>query len=331
MLTTQGYAQETSYHLPKTAVRVSLLIEKTSYKPGDMSAYSGRFLKKKVGQEATESYRLIDIQLTPYAIPDTAHIYTAHIDNKRNIQQFNLSKDNILLSINADAPKVNPFTEFRSAPKTAVQDPYKHLSQEILAAGSRMKMAELCAQEIYDIRESRNELTRGQAEYMPKDGEQLRIMLNNLDNQENAIRQLFEGVTTCDTLQRVLTFVPEKDMKSVPLFRFSKHFGVVAADDLSGELYYMEVEDLKTMPNHIVEPGKKAPKDETGIWIVLPGKIRLSVTDGLRQIATSELSAAQFGEVENLNDPLFSKKVMTRLVLHPVNGGIDSIESTPVK
>ena len=44
-----------------------------------------------------------------------------------------------------------------------------------------------------------------------------------------------------------------------------------------------------------------------------------------------EFSASQYGDVENLNEPLFSKKVMTRLNLNPYNGGIEKIESEPLK
>lgn len=331
LATSNATAQETSYHLPKTGVRIALLVEKTSYKPGDLAAYTQRFLKKQVVQEENIQYRIVGVSMSPCALPDSSRIFTAHIDNKRNIQQFNLSPDNILLAINAEPRQLTEPAPFVPAPKPAADDPYRHLNQDILSAGSRMKMAELCAQEIYDIRESRSELTKGQADYMPKDGEQLRIMLQNLENQETAIRQLFEGVTVCDTAQTVITFIPERDMTKVPLFRFSRHFGIVDNNDLSGEPYYMVVEDMKSCPPHINEQGKKAPKDETGIWIALPGKIRLSVSDGIVSLNTIELSASQFGEVENLNDPLFSKKVMTRLVLNPYNGGIEDIESAPIK
>lgn len=326
-----AHAQEATYHLPKTAVRVSVLIEKTTFTPGDLAVYSQRYLKKKANLTATEKYRIIDTKMSLTAIPDTSRIYKARLENKLNIQKFDLSEDNILLAINADGRQIEQPEAFVAAPQTPVLDPYKYLDRDILSVGSKLKMAEMCADEIYEIRDSRNELTRGQADYMPKDGEQLNIMLSNLETQEKAIRQLFEGVTLCDTTQVVLTFVPEKEKEREILFRFSEYYGIVDADDLSGDPYYMVVEDLKSMPERIVEHGKKAPKDETGIWIALPGKVRVSMEDMTKPLATIEFSAAQFGEVENLNEPLFSKKVETRLVLNPYNGGIESIESQPIK
>ena len=69
------------------------------------------------------------------------------------------------------------------------------MTEEILIAGSTAKMAELVAKEIYNIRESKNSLTRGQADYMPKDGAALKLMLDNLDEQEQAMMQMFAGTT----------------------------------------------------------------------------------------------------------------------------------------
>lgn len=325
-------AQDATYHLPMTAIKVSMLVEKKSYTPGELSGYARRFLKKKdVSQEAYVSYSLLEAEMSPFAIPDTSKVYTAHIDQKHNIQKLVLSEDNILLAINAERPQYSVGKRFVPARKPAPLDPYKELDQDILASGSKLKMAELCAKKIYDNRESRNELISGQADFMPKDGEQLRIMLQNLDNQEAAIRQLFEGVTVCDTSVVELVYVPTKEVERDVLFRFSEFAGVVDAENLSGEPYYISVKDLHTKPEHITEPGKKAPKDETGVWICLPGKIQLSLQTMSREVANLNVSAAQFGEVENLNEPLFTKKVQTSLVLTPYNGGIDRIESVPLK
>lgn len=324
-------AQDATYHLPRTAVAVNVLVEKTAYTPGTLSAYSQRFLKKNVAQEAYTSYRIVSTTMRPTAVPDTARVYTAHIDQKHNISRLALSEDNILLAINAEPKPQTVHKPFAAAARPAALDPYQYLSQDIVSVGSKLKMAQLTAQEIYDIRDSRNELTRGQADYMPKDGEQLRLMLANLATQEAAMRQMFEGVTRRDTTERTFIFVPTPGEESSMLFRFSKHFGFVDADDLSGEAYTMSVADLHSMPERIGEPGRKTAKDETGVWIALPGKIHLSLASPAGECAALDVSAAQYGEVENMGEPLFSKKVETRLVLNPYNGGIESIDSTPVK
>ena len=108
-------------------------------------------------------------------------------------------------------------------------------------------------------------------------------------------------------------------------------YGFVVEIEEGGKPYYAIVEDLHSIPEYINEPGKKTPKDETGIWISLPGKVRFSLAYGEKTLKTLEFSASQFGEIENLNEPLFSKKVNTTLLLHPYNGGIEKIESVQIR
>lgn len=326
------YAQDVTYHLPKTAIKVTMMVEKKSYKPGDLCDYALKFLKKRdVERDEYVAYRLLSAKMSPMAVPDTTKRYTAHLDQRRNIQKLELSEDNILLAINAEPKAVPAADVFTPARKPAPLDPYKYLNQDILSVGSKMKMADLCAREIYDIRESKNDLTRGQSEQLPKDGEQLRIMLNSLDTQEAAILQLFEGVTVCDTAMVEIMCVPDKEVKDGILFRFSKLNGIVDADNLSGEPYYISIADLHSQPDHIMDQGKRAPKDETGLWINLPGKIRVVLSNSEGTVDTLEVSAGQFGDVENLNEPLFTKKVLTSIVLNPFNGGIEKIDSQMMK
>lgn len=321
-----------TYCLPKTGVRLTMLIEKKVYTPGDLALYARKYLRdSEVMLEPSTTYRIVSKKMDNYAEADTAKSYTAHIDQRHNIQQLQLTEFGTLRAINTEATKGTPAKPFQPQPQPQKLDPKKFLSQDILSAGSKMKMAELCAKEIYDIRESRSELTRGQADYMPKDGEQLRLMLKSLDEQEQALRQLFEGTVTTDTTEVVLSYMPMKEVNREVWFRFSKHYGLVDADDLSGEPYYISVEDLHQMPQPITEPQKKAPKDETGVWINLPGRVRFTLKDSNQQSMLMEYSAGQFGEVENLNEPLFSKKVQTRLVLNEMNGGIEMIDSAPIK
>ena len=140
-----------SYFLPKTALRFTLLVEKTTYKPGEFSQYAERYLKKPVPNEEQKTYRILSIKMTPCGIADTTKIFKANIDTKHNN------------AVAAEAP-------FKAAPKPARRNPYDYLSQEILSAGNKSKMAELTAEEIYDIRDSRSQITKGQAENMPTDG-----------------------------------------------------------------------------------------------------------------------------------------------------------------
>ena len=205
-----------SYFLPKTALKFTLLTEKTTYTPGEFNQYADRYFKKPASAKEQVSYRIIGIKMTPFGVPDTTKLYTARIDSKHNITSIYKSESGILWAVN-DRPNA-PVQEssFKAAPKPIKLNPYDYLSQEILSAGSKAKMAELTAEEIYDIRDSRSQLTRGQAENMPPDGQQLRLMLNSLNAQEAALSQLFNGTEEKDTFETVVNYIPSRETDRGP-------------------------------------------------------------------------------------------------------------------
>ncbi len=324
-----------SYYLPKTELRFSILVEKNTYTPGEFARYSERFLRKSASEEPSTTYRIVGINMYTTAIPDTAKYFTIPLDKKHTIFTVEKSPEGILQAINTKARAITPPEVFTSAPKGKTINPHDYMGEDILSAGSTAKMAELTASEIYDIRSSRNDLNRGEAEYMPKDGDQLRLMLANLDKQEDILTQTFQGVTISDTTQYEINFLPapedEKAGEKVLLFRFSRHLGLVDADDMAGTPYYIKVDDLKTVSQlRTVADGEKRSKDDVGVVINMPGKIKITVYEGTHTLASFEAYAAQYGNLESLSSTLFSKKTTTHVQLNPVTGLVESIETEPL-
>jgi hypothetical protein len=180
------------------------------------------------------------------------------------------------------------------------------------------------AQEIYDIRESRNMLSRGQAEFMPKDGEQLRIMMQGLNTQERALRQAFEGVTIKDTTEVIMTYVPTKEVEKELFFRFSKRLGFTDVDDLGGAPFYISIE-VEQKNEAAPEVGKK-DKDDIGLRVNMPAKIKATLFQQEKPISSHTLYVGQLGTIENLSGALFGRKQTVRLTLNPITGALESIK-----
>ena len=322
----------TPYCLPKTAINVTLLIEKKSQRPGELNQYASRFLKKNdVATTASTTYRIVNMRMDAIGLPDTTKQFTARVDDKHSIERVELSTSGIILAVNTDpAPTTQVHQPFKPAPKTPLPNPHDYMNQDILSAGSTAKMAELTAQEIYDIRDSRSLLTKGQADFMPKDGEQLRIMMESLNQQEKALLQVFEGTTTCDTTEVTLTYIPRREGREL-LFRFSSKLGMVDNDDLAGEPFYIQIDDLHSRPvNNTVAEGK-VNKDDANIFINLPGRIKATIAEGNAERSSLELYAAQFGTTERLDTELFGRKLYTTLVYNPVTGNLESQKTDLIK
>ena len=332
-VTTEGAV----YFLPKTAVTVTVQVEKTTYTPGDFCQYAERFLRiKEVSPTPSVSYRITAIHQDAVAVPDTAKRYAVKFDAKTSATNVRLSDDGILMAINTEdrdyaenknLQRGNSPSSFLIPRSSNKPNPRQYMNEETLAAGSTAKMAELTAQDIYEIRESRNLLVRGQADNMPKDGEQLRLMLNQLDMQDRALTSLFIGTYDKDTIQKVFTIVPsESDCREV-VFRFSEKLGLVDEDDLAGVPYYMLIEDLKTVPKPEPVDPKKKLKPVYGIFVNIPGRLRSTLSNAQGIIATDEFPAGQFGNVELLSGALFNKRYSTRLRLNPLSGAIDRLDA----
>jgi len=316
------------YYLPKTSIRIDLLIEKSVYSPGEFCQYAGKYLNNEdVKCESHTLYKIAQIGISSVGIPDTSKCYSIKLNPKNATTKFVLDDEGILLAINATPKVINQQKAFKPAPKSAAINPHKFMNQDILSAGSTAKMAELTAQEIYDLRDSRAQLAKGQAEFMPKDGEQLKIMLQNLDLQESALTQAFIGTTVKDTTEHIIMYCPDHETAKSLLFRFSSKLGMLDRDDMAGNPYYISIEDEHFVPQETILNKGKKKKTENGLFVNIPGKIKATLFNGDKMLGSIEIYAGQFGHAECLSTELFNKKYETHLTLNPNTGSVEKLET----
>lgn len=336
-------AEGVVYYLPKTTVKVAVKVEKTTYTPGEFCKYADKYLRlSNVREDSYNTYRLIDTKIWSYGEADKQKAFAVKVNAKTAVCNLKLADDGRLLAVNADAPAEKPLPQpFEAAKKEAPANPRSFLSQEILAAGSVTKMAELTASEIYDIRESRNSLTRGEADFMPKDGEQLRLMLSSLDQQDKALSSMFSGTVSKDTIEMVFTITPDKEINKKVLFRMSEKLGLLDKDDMAGAPYYLSVKDLQTLPKQQVldekaqkakEKAEQAAKEKGNVlYVNVPSKMLVTIAAGNNKVAEYETTAGQFGRVELLSGDLFNKRFTTHLTLNPQSGAVDKLTAEEPK
>ena len=176
------------YYLPKTEIELQVIATKVVYTPGEFCQYADRYLRLTgISSQPEEHWEINSIKVNSIGIPDPDNAYAVKLKDKSAASQVELTPEGIIKAINTTSPiEKAPVTKVADTAKKRI-DPRSFMTEEILIAGSTAKMAELVAKEIYNIRESKNSLTRGQADYMPKDGAALKLMLDNLDEQEQAM------------------------------------------------------------------------------------------------------------------------------------------------
>lgn len=313
------------YFLPRTMLRISVLVEKTVFTPGDFSPYAQRYLRvADAGQESSTAFRVIGISQTAMPLADTTKVYAVRFDARTAAAHISLSDDGRLLGINIDdASDIVAPQPFVPAEQPTQTNPRQFLGEEVLSCGSTAKMAELIAHEIYDLRENKSLLIKGQADFMPHDGLQMQIMLNELQRHDEALTSLFLGTTRRDTTEHVLWVEANEPVEHQVLFRLSQVHGLVEADDLSGAPYYISIEDITQLPTPEPEGKKKGNKATVqGIYVNVPGRLRCTLYEGINALQTEEHPAPQFGQVMLLSSNLFNKRYSTRLWVDALTGAM---------
>lgn len=313
-----------TYALPKTQIEIVVKAVKTTYTPGEFSKYADRYLRlNKVSAEPEAYWELTSAEVKPVGVPDKENVYFVKMKDKTVAPLIELTEDGIIKSINVplDPKRSIPAQPLTPAQKKRV-DPRSFLTEEILMASSSAKMAELIAKEIYNIRESKNALVRGQADNMPKDGAQLKLMLDHLDEQERAMTEMFSGVISKEEKIYTIRLTPGKDMNHEVAFRFSKKLGIVANNDLAGEPVYISLKNLKT----VQIPQDDGKKKVDGVAYNVPGKAAISLTFGKETLFEDEVPITQFGTVEYLAPSLFNKNSTVQVTFNPVTGGLIKVD-----
>ena len=322
-LTTDGI----TYFLPNTSLHLTVTAKRVTHVPGEFCKYAERYLRlKEVTMDAYDTLEIIGMTVTPTGVANKDQAYSIKFKAKTSAPLVGLAPDGRLLTINAEAGELPKLTEAKAgSPVSGKVEGSDFKTEEILLAGSTAKMAELTADEIFDIRDNRSLLAKGQADFMPKDGEQLKLMLASLDKQEKGLLQLFKGYNIEEEHVFVFDYTPKGEVSKDLIFRFSKHLGMVDADDLAGAPVTISIKDMHSLPAAVASDGKKK-KEVQDLRYITPGSAQVKLYWDKKELASSVIEMAQFGRVEHLGGELFDKKFSTKVYLSPTTGGLVKID-----
>lgn len=333
-VSTEGVA----YYLPKTAINVSITTAKTTYIPGELCQYAERYLRLTgISDKEDSCHTIQSATITTEGLPDETKLYHILFASNSVAPLVTLTEEGILQAINTSVPDKRQTAATALAPTAkAVRLARSYMTEEMLMTGSKAKLAELVAKEIYAIRESKNLIIRGQNEHMPKDAESLQIILAGLDEQENALTQLFTGSTTTETATQTYQVIPGEGAERIILGRFSRKLGLLHGDDLAGFPIYIDIKNKQSIPEPTAEAVAEAAKGKSkksrnagiqdGLVYNLPGKADVKVYTNTRDLIEETLSIAQFGKTETLSSTLLTKKKDIKVILDPITGALLRVE-----
>ena len=323
-----------SYWLPKTQLTIQVKVQKHTFNPGEFSRYAERYLRlNDVRDKAEEIWTITDVEIITSGVPDKDKLYTLTFSPNGTRPYIELTKDGILSAVNVhkEEPAVKTEQSAPAKPEKKI-NPQDYMTEEILMAGSTAKMAELTAKEIYNIRESRNAITRGQAEYIPTDGESLKFMLESLQTQETALLTLFSGTSETRYETFTINVIPDAATNKQILFRFSSKLGVLPVDNLAGEPIWIDITDRNMTQGYSVDmqsqkktASGKSKKEPAFLYYRIPGRAAVKIYNNRTVFTEQDIQIAQFGNVEVVSSTLMGKRADTKITFDTVTGNIQGI------
>lgn len=320
------------YSLPITALEVEVTATHEVGKKGPYYLYA----KKSIGTEKAvaedyEKWVITDVKVHPYGVSDSSIQYLMQL-RPGALTSITVDSNGMLLAINKDIKPQTTVSSGNEVKTEQVKWPTGNeyldfVDEDFVASKSSAKQAQLLAESLMEVRESKLALTRGTADVMPADGKQMELMLESLGQQEAALTAAFTGSVTTETISRKFTYIPEKDSKQI-LFRMSDFAGFVDAEDLSGDPVYIQIETVNEASIPVDSKGepKKLPKN--AVIYNIPGSAQVSITALDKKYYDKELQMSQFGMTFGLDPILFTdKKEPSYAVFDPVTGALLEIGS----
>jgi hypothetical protein len=313
------------YSLPKTEFCVEIVTEKTTQRPGLFYRYSERYLAtKKVITEEKTSFQLKSIKVTARPISDPNRTFPFSPDKSVQHIRLTVNSQGILcgVNVNCEPEKAVEQKAVLTPKEVSKPDVILPLGEDYMMVGSEAKLAEGVAKQIYRIRESRLSLLTADVDKMPADGASFKSMLEGQDKMERELTEFFLGKTTTETQAQTIVVTPASAINNQVLFRLSAFKGIVAADDLSGVPYYINIVPENSAAS---QSDTKFKFDKSNLYTLLPVSTQFSINDGINTLYSQQFFVPQFGKPLPLAENIL-KQSNLKVIVDSFTGRLLSIE-----
>lgn len=301
------------YNLPDVAIDVYLEAKHTEKTPGEFANYAVRYLKSQPVISKEESWELVSATLVPKPVVNPDERYAVKFKNGSTVYML-LSQNGAPLSVNTEI--VPEASTGITVPKSQASQPSilelpiakQAQTQEMLQSTSVAKRAELAANRIFELRQQRNDIISGNADGMPTDGAAMKLALDNISAQEEALTAMFMGTVKTSTEVKVLEYIPGTEDQKAILARLSQIDGIVSSDNLSGAPIYINYKVNKRGELPVTDKGEPRTFPKGGLAYRIPGEATVSVDYNKTQYAKDSFMIPALGAIYGLDPASFSDK-----------------------
>ena len=317
------------YSLPVTELDITIEAELTVRRPGEFFNYARRHLGiTDAVRQVERSARIKSVTITPRGVADPDSRWLAQFKAGTSPYLI-LDPGGVPLAFNTEQTAAVAGRELPVAKPAAptileTEAARQAMTQDMIRSSSTSKRAELAAQRIFELRDTRSELLSGQAENPPADGRAMQLVLDNLARQEEALTAMFAGTEAVSTVVSTIALRPDSlGLADEVIARLSPVDGILDPDNLAGAPITVSVDILEQGELPLNEKGEPKRFPKGGVAYNIPGRAAVTVSYDGREVGRAEVNLAQLGVTFGLDPALFTdKKAPSRLQLDPATGAI---------
>ena len=194
--------------------------------------------------------------------------------------------------------------------------------EEVLKAANPQAKALEIAKQIFHLRETRMYLLNGEVEHAPADGEAMKLVLEELDNQERALTELFIGRKHMRHEHKTVRVEPSNEGA---LLFFSEENGFTDSDNIDADTIEVRMLCQQQEAQPLDPKAKKKAQDLSQIVYNVPGYCTVNVLYQGKSLADNKIPVAQFGIDVALPKKMFTGKELPKITFSEKTGNIVSI------
>ena len=313
-----GNSKSVVYALPRTTLKVTVVVEKESIRKGPYARYAQKYLGVMAPLADKDIYTIVSGKIGYAQEADPNEVYTLENPDRSPMQLYTPSVEGFLAAPLDGAASIP--SAFKpavpagpAAPKAMDKGKIKVLSlidsdtsfvkvqvdRRSTVEQSPESAARDAANTIFTIRKNRMELISGNAGENVF-GQGLKAALDELNRLEEEYLALFLGKQFKQTIVREYDVVPEAGKTSAVVCRFTEFGGLLPSSDLSGRPILVEM-----TPEMKVQGGSMGEsKGKNTIYYRVADIANCRLLDGNRELAQSRVPVYQFGEVIQVPVPV---------------------------
>lgn len=334
-LVSAGYAQVVEqnepalvYYSPKTAITLDFTYTVEQQVPGIYAQYAEDMIgADNAVKENKTTYTLRDVRIKTNVSPDYSRPHKVVAEPGFPLL-LNINEHGLLTGYNLSKPEKEtpqrPYHETEKKEQHKSKAKVAPLPEDVLQAANPLAQANAAAKQIFHLRETRMYLINGEVEHAPADGEAMRLVLAELDRQEQALTDLFLGKKNKYTMHKTVRLNPEQ---AEQLLYFSDENGFTDAENIEADTIKVGVtiQAQQYAPSVVTEKKKKKAIELSQLVYNLPGHSTVNVEYKNKVLGNRTVPMAQYGIDVPLAKDLFKGTELPTIIFSEKTGNIVSI------